>query len=114
MNILYFVPQSRHQVLDGLLLLHQFVTKARSVDDCEPLASGVAQPVALVSTSPLGDAVQSSAHFEAAIVKTSPIVVLVSAHQDIGQAGLADPRGPEYDDPGTGVLVLVVIQRQSA
>ena len=78
-------------------------TEARCVDDGEELAGGVAQPVALVSTRPLGDAVQSSAHFEAAIVKTSPIVVLVSAHQDIGQAGLADPSRPEDDNTRTRI-----------
>ena len=76
MDILDLVPQRRHQVLNSLLLLHQLVpwkqilsdinpisikyfTEARCVDDGEELAGGVAQPVALVSTRPLRDAVQT-------------------------------------------------------
>ena len=85
MHIFDFIPQSGHQVLDGLLLLHQFVPKARSINDGESLSRGVPQPVALVRTRPLGDAVQPRAHFKTAIVETPPVVVLVSAHQHICQ-----------------------------
>ena len=85
MDVFDFVPESSHQVLDGLLLLDQLVPEARSVDDGEPLPRGVAQPVALVSAGPLGDAVQSSAHFKASIVEAPPVVVLVPADQDVGQ-----------------------------
>ena len=59
MDILDFIPQGGHQTFDGFLLLHQFIPKARSIDDGESLARGVSQPVALVSTGPLGDAVQA-------------------------------------------------------
>ena len=114
MDVFDFVPEGGHQVLDGLLLLDQLVPEARSVDDGEPLPRGVAQPVALVSAGPLGDAVQSSAHFKTSIVEAPPVVVLVPADQDVGQAGLADTGGPENDDPGTGVLVLVVVEWEGA
>ena len=97
-DVFDFVPESGHQVLDGLLLLHQLVPEARSVDDGEPLPRGVAQPVALVSAGPLGDAVQSSAHFKTSIVEAPPVVVLVSAHEDVGQTGLSNSDGTWRND----------------
>ena len=93
MDIFDFVSESGHQALDGLLLLHQLITKARSINDCESLACSVAHPVSLVRTRPLSDAVQACAHFETAVVETSPIVVLVSTHQDICKAGLPHSDG---------------------
>ena len=110
MNIFDFIPQSGHQVLDGLLLLHQFVPKARSINDRESgTRCSVPQPVALVRTRPLGDAVQPGAHFKTAISKKSPVVVLVSSNQDIGQTGFAHSSSPEDDDPGTWKSVFVVV-----
>ena len=60
-DVLDLVPERGHQVLDGLLLLQESVSKARGVDHSEqrPRAAGVAQPVALVCTGSLGDAVQT-------------------------------------------------------
>ena len=60
-HILDLVSQRGHQVLDGLLLLQEPVSKPRGVDDSEqlPSAAGVTQPVALICTRPLGDAVQT-------------------------------------------------------
>ena len=61
-HVLDLVSQRRHQVLDGLLLLQESVSKAGSVYDSEQLGlatAGVTQPVTLVCTRPLGDAVQT-------------------------------------------------------
>ena len=58
-DVLDLVPQRGHQVLDGLLLLEQFVAEARGVDDREPRPRGVPLPVALVRTRPLRDAVKT-------------------------------------------------------
>ena len=93
MNIFDFIPQSGHQVLDGLLLLQEPVSEARGVDHCEPRSRGVAHPVALVCARPLGDAVQACTHFKTAIVETPPVVVFISAHQHICKAGLPNPDG---------------------
>ena len=111
MNIFNFIPEGGHQTFDSFLLLHQFIPKARSINDGEHLSRGVcvSQPVALVSTGPLGDAVQACAHFKTAISKVSPVVVLIPSNQDIGQTGLAHSCSPEDDDPGTWKFVLVVV-----
>ena len=60
-DVLDLIPERGHQVLDGLLLLQEPVSKPRGVDDSEqlPTAAGVTQPVALICTRPLSDAVQT-------------------------------------------------------
>ena len=50
--------------------------------------------------------------FEAAVVEAPAVVVLVSAHQHVGEAGLAHPSGAEDDDPGAGIAILIVIMWQ--
>ena len=48
------------------------------------------------------------AHFEAAVVEASAVVVLVSAHEDVGEAGLAHAHGAQDDDAGAGEQILIV------
>ena len=52
--------------------------------------------------------VLTCAHFEAAVVEAAPVVVLVSAHQHVGEAGLAHAHRAQDDDTGTGEQVLIV------
>ena len=51
----------------------------------------------------------TGADFEAAVVEAPAVVVLVPAHEHVGEAGLAHARGAEDDDAGAGVAVLVVV-----
>ena len=77
-------------------MAHQVVSESGRVDDGEKRIGHVAEKVALVLAGLLGDralAVVEAVHLEAAAVETSAVVVLISAHQDIGQAGLADTGG---------------------
>ena len=48
------------------------------------------------------------AHFEAAVVEAPSVVVLVSAHEDVGEAGLAHAHGAQDDDAGAGEQILIV------
>ena len=109
-DVLDLVPERRHQVLDGLLLLQEPVSEPRGVDHSEqrPWAAGVAQPVALVSAGPLGDAVQTGADLEAAVVEAPAVVILVATHEDVSEAGLAHADRAEDDDPGAGEQILIV------
>ena len=52
------------------------------------------------------------ADFEAAVVEALSVVILVSTHEDIGEAGLAHPSGAQDDHPGAGEPVLVVVMRK--
>ena len=52
--------------------------------------------------------VLTCAHFEAAVVEAASVVVLVSAHQHVGEAGLAHAHRAQDDDTGTGEQVLIV------
>ena len=52
------------------------------------------------------------ADFEAAVVEAPSVVILVPAHEDVGEAGLAHSGGAKDDDPGAGIPVLIVIRRQ--
>ena len=48
------------------------------------------------------------ADFEAAIVEAPAVVILVPAHEDIGEAGLAHADRTQDDDTGAGEQILIV------
>ncbi len=48
------------------------------------------------------------AHFEAAVVEAPAVVVLVSANEDVGEAGLAHTHGAQDDDAGAREQILIV------
>ena len=52
------------------------------------------------------------ADFEAAVVEAPAVVVLVPAHEHVGEAGLAHAGGAQDDDPRAGVAILIVIVRE--
>ena len=48
------------------------------------------------------------AHFKAAVVEAPAVVILVSAHQHIGEAGLAHTHRAQDNNTGTGEQILIV------
>ena len=67
---------------------------------------------ALTPLVPEGPHPLTCADFEAAVVEAPAVVILVPAHENIGEAGLAHACGAEDDNPGAGIPVLIVIRRQ--
>ncbi len=104
------VLQDVDQVLDGLLLLDEVVAEPGRVDDGEPGVGCITQEVPLISTSGLCyrcSTVVKTVDFEASIIEACTIVVLVSPHKDVGQAGLPDARRTQDHNPGTLVLMFI-------
>ena len=48
------------------------------------------------------------ADFEAAVVEAPAVVILVPAHEDIGETGLANADWAQDDDTGAGEQILIV------
>ena len=108
MHILDLIPEGCHQILNSFLFFHQLVSKTGCVNDSEPLLVAVPQPVALVCTGGLSDAVQAAIHTEAAILELSPFIILISPKKNICQARLANPCSSKNDNTRAWEAILIV------
>merc|ERR1719431_280406 len=79
MHKLNFISKGGHQVFYSFLFFHQGISKPRSVNDGDHLCGVVPQPVPLVSTCILGNAVKAGADSKATTSKSAPVVVLISS-----------------------------------
>ncbi len=104
------VLENVDQAFDGLLLLDEVVAKPGGIDDCELGVGEVAQEMTLVLAGLLGhrcSSIVKAIDFEATVIKPLASVVLVSSHEDVGEAGFADASCAQNNNSGTVKSMLV-------